>query len=338
MTGAGAPGGPGIIKAIKTDASIDLIVCDADANASGRFLNDTFYQIPSAGSPDFVSRLLEICSKEKINLIFPLVTRELLILSKCKKEFEAIGTKILVSEYESLEIANNKSLLYKHLASKRILTPDFRVVNTIAELKIAFQELDFPAKPICIKPSVSNGSRGVRIINDKIDEFDLLFNYKPNSLYITYEKLLTILGDKAFPELLISEYLPGEEYTIDTLVVNGKAEIIVPRVRTKMNGGISVAGELIENKEIIDYCRQIIESMQLDGPIGIQVKKAEDGLYKILEINPRIQGTSVSAIGAGVNFPLLAIKASFKLHKSPSAKEIKWGTKFARYYSEVFYE
>jgi carbamoyl-phosphate synthase large subunit len=338
MTGAGAPGGPGIIKAIQKDKAIELIVCDADINASGRFLNDRFIQIPSADDSDFVPRLKQICIEQNIDLIFPLVTKELLILSQLKTDFSSLGTKILVSDFESLEIANNKSLLCKHLASQSILTPEFRVVRNIDQLKSAFESLDFPNKPLCIKPSLSNGSRGVRIINNSISEFDLLFNQKPNSLYMSYDKLLGILKVKAFPELLVSEYLPGEEFTIDTIVIDGKVMLVLPRIRTKMNGGISVAGQFIKEKEIIDYCHQILDSLKLEGPIGIQVKKAEDGKYKILEINPRIQGTSVAALGLGINLPLLSIYAAFGISKFPNENTIPWGRKFARYYEEVFYD
>ena len=42
MTGAGAPGGPGIIKGLRQDKNIDLLVCDSNPNASGRYLNEKF--------------------------------------------------------------------------------------------------------------------------------------------------------------------------------------------------------------------------------------------------------------------------------------------------------
>jgi carbamoyl-phosphate synthase large subunit len=338
MTGAGAPGGPGIIQALKKDSNINLVVCDANEYASGRFLNNSFYKIPSADSSNFITEIFKICIKENINVIFPLVTRELFVFAEFKKDFEAKGIKIIVSDKESLNVANNKSALCTHLRNSGILTPDFRVVNNYTELKSAFLELGFPKNPIVVKPSISNGSRGVRIINNNIDEFDLMFNYKPNSLYMSFSKLKSILKETNFPELLISEYLPGEEYTIDTLVIDGKAKIIIPRIRSKMNGGISVEGEFIMNNEIIKYCENIISSMHLVGPIGIQVKKATDGNFKILEINPRIQGTSVAALGAGINLPVLAVNSivnsDFNL---PSMENVKWGTKFTRYYQEIYF-
>lgn len=335
MTGAGAPGGPGIIRGLKQDPNIDLIVCDINPEASGRFLNDKFEQILSADNPEFISDLLRICKKHKVDVIFPLVTRELFKLSKEKNIFYENGIKIVVSDYEGLKIANDKSALYTHLKLKNIVTPKFKVVNTFSEVIEAFDFLGYPENPICIKPSISNGSRGVRIIDNSVNEFDLLFNHKPNSLYMTFEKLKEILKDKDFPELLISEVLPGEEYTIDTIVSKGKAKIVLPRKRSKMNGGISVAGSFEKNNEIIKYCEEIISSLDLDGPIGLQVKGSTKGDFKILEINPRIQGTSIAALGTGVNLPLLSVYNA--IGEDINMPNVNWDVNFVRYYNEVFY-
>ena len=57
----------------------------------------------------------------------------------------------------------------------------------------------------------------------------------------------------------------------------------------------------------------------------------------ILEINPRVQGTISAALGAGVNLPELAIKQELGLTISPLESNIQWGTKFSRYWKEVFY-
>ena len=336
MTGAGAPGGPGIINGLSQDNNINLLVCDANPHASGRYLNEKFEIIPPANDDNFISFMLSLCKKNNINVIFPLVTLELFKFSANKDLFENAGVKVVVSDYDSLLIANDKSALYKHLFDKKIMTPDFYVINNFNQIKKAFLKLGYPNKPVCIKPSISNGSRGVRVIDNTINEFDLLFNHKPNSLYMTYNKLIDILCDTDFPELLASEYLPGEEYTIDSIVTNGKPEIIIPRKRSKMNGGISVAGEFEENKEIIHYCHEILTSLKLSGPIGLQVKKSKDGVFKILEINPRIQGTSIAAFGAGINLPLLSIYSTLGInYKIPN---MNWSTKFIRYYQEVYYE
>lgn len=335
MTGAGAPGGPGIIKALK-QGPIKLFTGDCNPVASGRFLSENFVALPKAGSTDFIPFVLHFCLQNKVQVVFPLVTKELFKLAEHKQAFQEHGITILVSDFEALSIANDKGRLYTHLQRKNIPVPCFRIVTTVNELENAAADLGYPEKAVCIKPTVSNGSRGVRILQEEIDEFDLLFHHKPNNLYSTLAKIKAILKDRPFPELLVSEFLPGEEYTVDTLVQNGVPKLILPRVRTKMNGGISVQGTFIRQEEIIYYCDQIIRSLHLFGPIGLQVKANANGSYRLLEINPRVQGTSVAALGVGINLPVLAVKQVFE-EIDWSAMPIEWGKSFVRYYEELFY-
>jgi carbamoyl-phosphate synthase large subunit len=335
MTGAGAPGGPGVIKCLKLDSSVDIITADANSNASGRFISSHFIQIPSANDPAFITRILSICQEHKVDCIFPLVTKELFKFSEHKKEFEKLGIKIVVSDFDSLTIANNKGNLVSHLQQQNIATPNFRIADSIEELTQAAQDLGYPTKPIVIKPCVSNGSRGVRILDDNIDRYDLLFNHKPNSTYSTLNQVIATLGNRSFPQLLVSEYLPGPEYTVDCLINKGDIKVILPRKRLKINNGISTAGRFENHSEIIDYSKQILNSLSLSGPIGLQVKQAEDGRFLILEINPRIQGTSCAALGLDINLPVLAVKSAFD--QNISIPRIDWNCQFFRYYEEVFY-
>jgi carbamoyl-phosphate synthase large subunit len=293
--------------------------------------------IPKADNPDYITAIKRICEIHQIKIIFPLVTLELFLFARHKLEFEQSGINVIVSENESLQIANNKGKLYRHLFEKQIKVPDFFIVDTVEEFKEAAMKLGYPNRNFCFKPCVSNGSRGFRIISRNINEHELLFQYKPNTTFITNEKAIEILSSSSFPQLLVTEYLPGDEYTIDTIVNNGSVVLILPRKRIQMREGISIKGEFVKNEEIISYCKEIINSLNLNGPIGIQVKKAADGSYKILEINPRIQGSSTAALGMGINLPLIAVLLEVDLGKDLIPEEIKWGMKFTRYYEEVFY-
>ena len=57
----------------------------------------------------------------------------------------------------------------------------------------------------------------------------------------------------------------------------------------------------------------------------------------MLEINPRVQGSIAAGLGAGINLPVLALKQELGLPISPAELQVKWGTKFSRFWEEVFY-
>jgi len=337
MTGAGAPGAAGILKCLEQDKNVHVVSADADPEATGKYLVKEFVCIPTADKPDFTDKVLSICREKNIHVLMPLVTKELIPLSQRIKEFELAGTKLLVSSTASLEIANNKSRLYEFLQWRGLKIPDFRVVENVEQFQNAVAELGHPSKQVCFKPSVSNGSRGFRIITEQFNEADILFNQKPSNVFIRLNDALRVLSSAHFPELLVSQYLPGDEYSVDCLCNQGNALLVLPRLRKKMVNGISVKGEFVREDKIIDYCTRIIKELQLHGNIGIQVKANDEGEFLVLEINPRVQGTISASLGAGVNLPLLAVKQELGLPILPEELIIKWGVRFSRYWEEVFY-
>src|SRR5687768_3147159 len=113
MTGGGAPGAAGIIHCLKTYPGLKITAVDANPNAIGKFLADDFLQVPLATDPRFIETVSSIAREKKIDIILPLVTKELLPFSRNISLFESNGTRLLVSSPSSLEIANDKSRLYQ---------------------------------------------------------------------------------------------------------------------------------------------------------------------------------------------------------------------------------
>lgn len=337
MTGAGAPGGPGIINALKKIDNIEIHVADINKHASGKFLSDKFFHIPKAVDNNFISSLLSYCEENKINIIFPLVTLELLKLAKNRELFNENNIKVIVSDFTHLKIANDKGGLYEHLSKHHIDVPNFYIVRENDDLIKKIYSLGYPKNPVVIKPSYGNGSRGIRVLDDSINKYDLLFNHKPTTIFSNIQDIEESIKGKRIPEMVVSEYLPGPELTIDTLIDNGKVLLCLIRERKTMSGGISTSGTFVEDENIEKYIIKIAETLPgLSGPIGFQVKQAVDGRFLLLESNPRIQGTSVAAMGLNINLPALAIKHAMGI-KVKIAKK-KSGISFSRYFSEVFYD
>lgn len=339
MTGAGSPGGPGIIQALKKNTKINLYISDANPNASGRYMSNDcpFYQIPMANNKEFIPKLLDLCEKKKIYILLPLVTKELFELSIHKKKFLEKGIKVIVSDEDALFLANNKCLLYKHLKKNKVDVPKFFIANNKDQLKESVFKLNYGKVPVVIKPCIGNGSRGVRILDGSADRFDFLFNQKPTSIFSTLEEVISIIGENEIPPIVVSEYLPGTELTIDTIVQDGNLLDILIRTRASINNGISTSGNFINDKEAINYINKIVSIIPgLKGPIGFQIKRSIAGKYLLLETNPRLQGTSVAALGLGINLPLRAVDHALGINLKKISKNS--GISFVRYYQEAFYD
>ena len=246
ITGVGAPGIKGTVYSLKNNfdnRQIKIIGTDINSDAVGKYFCDKFYQIPKASDKKkYLETILDICKKNSVDVLIPQNTIELSLLSSNIHLFSAINTKIVISSYESIEVANNKFLLMSKCKELGIPVGDFFLVNNFDDLKKHALKLGWPNKNFVVKPPVSNGMRGVRIISDSINRKHNFYNEKPSSLVISMDDLYAILGD-TFDDLIVTEFLPGNEFTVDVYRDN-KNTISIPRVRNVVRSGITFNGEL----------------------------------------------------------------------------------------------
>ncbi len=339
MTGAGAPGAPGIIECYRKNGERDISVLGVDAREfiATRNLLDGFEQIPPASSRDFIDSVLNIAIENKTDVIQPLVTRELELFSAAKERFASHGIAVCVSPLENLEIANDKGLLLQYLKKAGIEVPDHVKTDDVEEFKKACASLGYPEKPVCFKPTRANGSRGFRIIDNSIDRSRILFEQKPTSIYMDYDTAVSTLSDMdRIPELLVMEFMPGEEYSVDMLFDNGEPVYGVVRLRNTMTGGISTDCTVVDEEDVREYACRVGKALKLHGNIGIQLRRDVNGKAKILEINPRVQGSIVCCGAAGVNLPYFGIKLA--LGEELPSVDVRYGVRMIRYWEECYYD
>ncbi len=335
VTGAGAPGIAGTLYSLRNNPDTKEVIVvgvDAKEEVAGKYLCDKFYKVPYADELNFIPKLLNICKRERVSVVLPQVTNELFKLSASKYAFSNEGVVVAVSESEVLKIANNKYEL--SMLARRIGVPVPRLykVRRWSELEEKAEKLGYPEKAVVVKPPISRGMRGLRILTENIDLRRVYFEMKPTSLYIRMSDLYNILGEE-FPDLLVMEYLPGPEYTVDVLAWRGDTYVIVPRKRIEMRLGITFVGVVERNEEIIEYSERLSKALGLSYAFGFQFKMDEEQVPKIIECNPRIQGTMVLSTLAGANIVYGAVKLA--LGEEPGPFNVKWGTKFIRYWGGV---
>ena len=230
------------------------------------------------------------------------------LFAKAKKQFEAIGTKLSVMDYKPLHIANNKGLLLTAMKEAGLPTPDFRIVNTSDELENAVYELGYPEKPVVVKPTFGNGSRGVRILDASKSRYDRLFNEKPNAQTLRLEELMAIIREKdTIPEMMIMEYLPNEDVSVDILADHGETLYYSCRQGLVVSS-IMVSSIVKFNNEAIELAKKVTKLLKLDGNLGFDMKVDCNGNPQVMEINPRLPAGVVNSVIAGVNFPYLRVK------------------------------
>lgn len=333
VTGSGAPGVLGTLYSLKNNfdnRKIRIVGTDIKKEVVGRYLCDAFYPIPPPNHPDYIPALLKICKKERVQVILPQNTRELLVLSQVLDRFTEENVSIAVSGASAIETANNKYLLMQQAKKIGIPTPAFSLVESFDDLVVKAQKMGWPEKPVVVKPPDSNGSRGVRIIDESVDLQKKFYDEKPGSLTVKMHHLKELIGE-TFPPLIVMEYLPGKEYTID--VLHHDSFTIVPRTRDEMKSGITFSGTTEKNNQLIEYSEKLSNHLNLIYAFGFQFKYGGDQIPKLLESNPRIQGTMVLSTFAGANIIYGAVKAALSEPVPPF--EIRWNTRIIRYWGGI---
>ncbi len=338
MTACGAPGAPGILKCLKNNGEREIYIYGVDTNplAVGFTMTDGGETCLSGQSEGYAHNILEIAKRENIHAVLPLSTMELEALAKAKNTFKEQNVSVCVSDTDGLAVANNKGKLIETSEECGVPVPTSYLVNSINDFRKAIKMLGFPRKPVCFKPAFGKGSRGFRIIDESQDKFKTLFDQKPGSPYTSMEEITGIL-EKAnrIPSLLVMEYLPGDEYSVDVLCDEGKSLVVIPRIRNTIKLGICFIGTTEKNEKLIEFSKRIISHLRLSYCINLQFKFAKDGTPKLLEINPRVSGTIILCAGAGVNLPYLAVKLALG---EPLGKITpSWGVRMIRYWDEIFY-
>ena len=98
------------------------------------------------------------------------------------------------------------------------------------------------------------------------------------SLHIGNDDMLSILSStEALDEMMLVEYMSGNEYTVDLLADHGN--ILYMAGRENVVSMMSIAQESVVSKidSAYEMCRKIVKALELDGNIGFDFMKDANG-------------------------------------------------------------
>ncbi len=315
VTAAGNVFMPGTLACLKKNGERNIRVIGADMAADGTILQmcDAAYQVPRCSDPGYISALLEICKKEQVDVLLPIMSAELNALAKNQNAFAELGTIVSVSSPEALAIANNKLKLFNFMKKNGLPCAEYYTIRSGKELRECAKYLGYPEKQVCVKATEGSGSRGFRILSENVSRIDMFLNEKPTAEIVSLDDMLDILTEAdVFPELMVMEYLPGTEYSVDLLADRGKVLVSCCRKSLRMENSIMLEAVVVAAPEVTDLCTSVTEKLSLDGNIGFDIRERENGTPIIMECNPRITAGIPYFTLAGVNLPYLCVKKLLK--------------------------
>jgi len=257
---------------------------------------------PVLDSEEYIEFCIDFCKKHGIDVFIPY--HYAVEISGAIERFQEVGTKVLVSENNDLmQIISHKGKLYDSLIDSELkdILPEYSVVETAEQFKEVYDRISQNGKRVCMKPAEGRGGEGFRVLRDSDGTLDELFGHISHKT--SFKEVHKTLSEvPTFNELMVMEYLPQYEYSIDCLAYNGELLAAVPR--KKVAGRVR---ELEHNTELIKIAQTVNDLYKIPYIYNVQVKYS-NGVPKLLEINPRMSGGLHISCLSGINFPYLAVK------------------------------
>lgn len=260
----------------------------------------------------YIEELNYITGIEKIDYVFPIRTGDVaaLVTHYDELKFKAL---IPTTNVNKLEMLNDKFMLMCLLEELKLPHPLFTKFTNVEEFDICanriIQKLEDIDDKVVIKPRKTSGSRGMRIVSLSMDndaKWDQFINKKPSeNIYMTKKQLIATAGWTRTFDMIMMEYLSGDEFTVDCLCNKGELLMTTIRKRIATDGGISSKAVIVHNinyPDIMKACKEIVKNLNLSYNVGFQFKCDSRGIPKMIECNPRLQGTTCLSLEAGRDF------------------------------------
>ncbi|MER8874666.1 lyase family protein [Mesorhizobium sp. M0814] len=208
---------------------------------------------------------------------------------------------------EAIANCRNKWKQVTELRRQSISVPETRLVSSVRDVEKALVQTIFP---VVLKPVSGSGSCGVRLCENTSEAVEAFKGAKG---------VLLDQVDLHSPEILIQQYVEGQEYSAEIIAYNGSLHCLGIIAKHKgappcfVEIGHDFPAPLPEpsRDELASFAAGAVSALDLDfGPAHVEFVISESGPV-IIEVNPRLAGGMIPVMlshGLGTSIPDMMIK------------------------------
>lgn len=211
----------------------------------------------SSGKEAYATFLLDLCRREQIGVVIPLMDYEIPVLSRWRDRFAAAGTQVWVSSSKVTETCLDKRECYFFCREHDLPVP--RSWFGGLDEKVTF--------PLIRKRVLGSGSVGQSILQDKAE---------------------IPQADKSF---FYQEFIEGTEYGIDILNDYGGNYVhSYYREKLLMRAGETDKARSLASPRLERFARKLSETFQHVGNMDTDIIVDHKGKIYLIDLNPRFGG------------------------------------------------
>ncbi|MCK4601383.1 MAG: ATP-grasp domain-containing protein [Phycisphaerae bacterium] len=293
------------------DISGELLAADITSASPAFHMADRGLTILPAGRVEYIPFLLELVQKNDIGLLVPLTDLDLRSLARHRDRFDEVGCTVMVGSESAVALCRDKARTNAILGENNLATIK---TFTLSGFRTS------PFYPCFVKPIRGSASVGTGVIHN---ERELAAH-------------VATFGDL----LIVQEYVPGQEFTIDVYRSrDGQVRCVVPRQRLVVRSGEVEKGITVKDDSLIEEAARLTNLLgDIWGVICCQCRRGKDGVLRFFEINPRFGGGAPLSIAAGANLPLYLLQEVVGEPITAEMGKFKGNLLMLRYDEAVFLE
>jgi carbamoyl-phosphate synthase large subunit len=283
-----------------------VVAADPNPLAPAQYAATVRTSVPRIDDPGYVPALQELCAKYDIGAIVPLTDLDIEVLAQAR--FDGRLPQALVPDPEIATATYDKYAAHHLLQRLGLPSPPTVLPGEAVE-----------SYPVMVKLRRGSGAESIHLARTP-EEARFFCDYVDG-------------------EVMVQRRMDGPEFSIDTLSDrDGVCINAIPRSMLESRGGESIKGTVLDDPELVELGRTVVEALGTRGPCTVQVFRDREIGFGITDVNTRFGGAFPAPMYAahpGRTYPELIARMAAGEAIEPHVGDYRSGATFTRYFWQL---